>query len=286
MKKIVGILLFMAILASCSGVKSADEKKIFVTIEPLKGLVEELTCGDYSIEVLVPSGASPESYEPSSKQIASLSDAELIVEVGLIDFEHTLTHHINDRSRIINVSQGIKLIEGSCSHHHHSSADHHHGIDPHIWTSPKALKVVVRNISEALMKHYPDSTKYAEAAQGIISRLDSLDAYCAKRIAESNTEAMMIYHPAYTYLARDYNIEQISIEHEGKEPTPRQLTTLISAARKHNIRRIFFQPQYNPDKLRALANEIDAEITMCNPLNADIEAEILNIVDLMTRNDE
>ena len=247
--------------------------------------MSEVTCGDFEIEILVPEGASPESYEPTSQQIAKLSDAEFIFEIGLIDFEKNLTRHIDNSSRLVNLSEGIELIEGSCSHHHHGH-HHSHGVDPHIWTSPRALAHMVRNIESALRTTYPDSAKYFDATERITARLEALDKACAERIEASGTKAIMIYHPAYTYLARDYAIEQITIEQEGKEPTPRQLTTMIEKARTMGIKRIFHQPQYSPDKLRSIAEEISAEIVVCDPLSRDIEAEINKVVELITRSNE
>lgn len=285
MKKIFTILSLCLVIAGCSDSKKTDNKSIFVTIPPLQKLVSEVTCGDFVVDILVPEGASPESYEPTSQQIAKLSDAKLIFEIGLIDFEKSLTRHINDSSRLVNLSEGIDLIEGSCSHHHHGH-HHSHGIDPHIWTSPRALSTMVRNIESALRTTYPDSTKYSESAKRVIARLEALDKECGERIASSEIKAIMIYHPAYTYLARDYAIEQITIEQEGKEPTPRQLTTMIEKARTMGIKRIFHQPQYSPDKLSSIAEEIDAVIVECDPLGRDIEAEIRNIVELITRSNE
>ena len=285
MKKVIAILSLCLVIVGCSSTKRTDNKSIFVTIPPLQKLVSEVTCGDFEVEILVPEGASPESYEPTSQQIAKLSDAEFIFEIGLIDFEKNLTRHIDNSSRLVNLSEGIELIEGSCSHHHHGH-HHSHGVDPHIWTSPRALAHMVRNIESALRTTYPDSAKYFDATERITARLEALDKACAERIETSDTKAIMIYHPAYTYLARDYAIEQITIEQEGKEPTPRQLTTMIEKARTMGIKRIFHQPQYSPDKLRSIAEEIDAEIVVCDPLSRDIEAEINKVVELITRSNE
>ena len=285
MKKVIAILSLCLVIVGCSSTKRTDNKSIFVTIPPLQKLVSEVTCGDFEVEILVPEGASPESYEPTSQQIAKLSDAEFIFEIGLIDFEKNLTRHIYNSSRLVNLSEGIELIEGSCSHHHHGH-HHSHGVDPHIWTSPRALAHMVCNIESALRTTYPDSAKYFDATERITARLEALDKACAERIEASGTKAIMIYHPAYTYLARDYAIEQITIEQEGKEPTPRQLTTMIEKARTMGIKRIFHQPQYSPDKLRSIAEEIGAEIVVCDPLSRDIEAEINKVVELITRSNE
>lgn len=282
MKRFLQIATIALLSVACATQKSGDnEKTIFVTIAPLQHLAEELTCGDFSVELLVKQGASPETFEPTSSDIARLSDAELVFSTGLISFEHSLTHNIG--ARVINLSEGITTLGGTCSHHH---CNHSHGIDPHIWTSPRELRTMVENMHRALMSHYPDSTKYNDAAGRIIARLDSLDSYCQARLGDGTKRAIMIYHPAYTYLAHNYNIEQIAIENEGKEPTAKHLIELVERGRQMGIRTIFHQPQYSASKLRSIADELNAEIVVTDPLSFDIEAEIRRVVDLIAKDNE
>lgn len=274
------ILIIASLLAiSCRTMSQGDGKdRIYVTINPLRSIAEELTCGDFEVEVLVPRGASPETFEPSAQQIAALNDANLVFKVGLIDFEQSMMANINNKQRVIDLSQGIEPLKGCCSHGH---KHHTHGIDPHIWCAPRTLTTMVKNMHAALKERYTDSTKYDIAAEAILSRLSNLDKECAENIESSGVQSIMIYHPAYTYLARDYGIEQIAIEQEGKEPTPKQLRTLIDKARSQNIGIIFHQPQYNANKLSAIATESGAEIVVTDPLADDIVAEIERLIKLV-----
>ena len=274
------ILIIASLLAiSCRTMSQGDGKdRIYVTINPLRSIAEELTCGDFEVEVLVPRGASPETFEPSAQQIAALNNANLVFKVGLIDFEQSMMANINDKQRVIDLSQGIEPLKGCCSHGH---KHHTHGIDPHIWCAPRTLTTMVKNMHAAIKERYVDSTKYDLAAEAILSRLSNLDKECAENIESSGVQSIMIYHPAYTYLARDYGIEQIAIEQEGKEPTPKQLRTLIDKARSQNIGIIFHQPQYNANKLSAIATESGAEIVVTDPLADDIVAEIERLIKLV-----
>ena len=274
------ILIIASLLAiSCRTMSQGDGKdRIYVTINPLRSIAEELTCGDFEVEVLVPRGASPETFEPSAQQIAALNNANLVFKVGLIDFEQSMMANINNKQRVIDLSQGIEPLKGCCSHGH---KHHTHGIDPHIWCAPRTLTTMVKNMHTALKERYTDSTKYDIAAEAILSRLSNLDKECAENIESSGVQSIMIYHPAYTYLARDYGIEQIAIEQEGKEPTPKQLRTLIDKARSQNIGIIFHQPQYNANKLSAIATESGAEIVVTDPLADDIVAEIERLIKLV-----
>ena len=280
MQKIATFIICALLIVGCTTKSGSDKKTIFVTITPMQSIIEEITAGDFDIEVIVPKGASPETFEPTPKQVTSFSDAELIFSTGLIDFEQSLVQRIGGDAEVVNLSNGIELIAGSCSHGNHQ---HKHGVDPHIWTSPRALRTMVTNVHKAIMAHYPDSVKYTEATGRLLERIDALDTYCATRIKAEGVEAMMIYHPAYTYYARDYGIEQIAIEHDGKEPSLRQTTALIEKAKEHGVKAILRQPQYSEDKVRAIANDAGAEIITTDPLAEDILDEIERVTEIICR---
>lgn len=280
MQKIATFIICALSIVGCTTKSDSDKKTIFVTITPMQSIIEEITAGDFDIEVIVPKGASPETFEPTPKQVTSFSDAELIFSTGLIDFEQSLIERIGDDAEVVNLSNGIELIAGSCSHGNHK---HKHGVDPHIWTSPRALRTMVTNAHKAVMAHYPDSVKYTEATGRLLERINRLDNYCATRIKAEGVEAMMIYHPAYTYYARDYGIEQIAIEHDGKEPSLRQTTALIEKAKEHGVKAILRQPQYSEDKVRAIANDAGAEIITTDPLAEDILGEIERVTEIICR---
>ncbi len=283
-KKLATFIIFTTILCGCNSSPDGKSKKtIYVTITPLRAIVEEITGGDYNVEVLVPKGASPESFEPTAKNLMALNDAEQIFSIGLINFEQSLTSSLKDDSRLVNLSEGIELLAGSCSHCNHA---HAHGIDPHIWTSPRALKRMVENIGLAMHRLAPDSVKYRDNADQLILKLNRLDSLCSSRISDNNIGAIMIYHPAFTYYANDYSIEQISVEQDGKEPSPRQLTSLVEKARQYNISKMLIQPQYSKDKLRALATECSAEIVEVDPLSEDIITEIERVTNIICGGNE
>ena len=280
MQKIATFIICALLIVGCTTKSDSDKKTIFVTITPMQSIIEEITAGDFDIEVIVPKGASPETFEPTPKQVISFSDAEFIFSTGLIDFEKSLVQRISGDAEVVNLSNGIELIAGSCSHGNHK---HKHGVDPHIWTSPRALRTMVTNAHKAIMAHYPDSVKYTESTGRLLERIDALDTYCATRIKAEGVEAMMIYHPAYTYYARDYGIEQIAIEHDGKEPSLRQTTALIEKAKEHGVKAILRQPQYSEDKVRAIANDAGAEIITTDPLAEDILGEIERVTEIICR---
>ncbi len=102
-------------MSGCSSIKknAQDEKTIYVTIAPIKALVEDITCNDFEIKILVPQGASPETFEPTARQIADLESARLIFRTGLIDFEQGLTDKLNNSSTIVSLNEGIEPLAGA-----------------------------------------------------------------------------------------------------------------------------------------------------------------------------
>ena len=268
-------------LAACTTHKQQDDNTLYVSILPLQGLVESIVGEDFDVEVLVPAGASPETFEPTPRQFVGLSKAQLVFNVGLIDFEATLLGKMENQEKVIDLSRGIDLIEGSCSHNDHGH-NHAHGVDPHVWTSPKALQTMAANAYEAIHKAYPDSVKYQANYKRLLEELQALDARTAEKIAQSGIEYFIVYHPALTYYARDYGLRQVAIEADGKEPSAKQLTAIIRQAREDGVRRIFYQNQFPASTVEVIARDIDAEYVAIDPLGRDAIANIDTITDLIT----
>lgn len=280
-KKLVYIFI-IALLSACTPRQQADENTWYVSILPLRSLVGEIVGDDFKIEVLVPPGASPETFEPTPRQFIGLNQAEMIFNVGLIDFETTLLSKVEDRAKVVNLSRGIKLIAGSCSHSSHGHT-HAHGVDPHVWTSPRALQKMAENAYAAIHRAYPDSAKYTSNYKRLQEELQALDARTGEKIAQSGVEYFIIYHPALTYYARDYGIRQVAIEADGKEPSAKRLTQIIRQAREDGVRRILYQSQFPASTVEIIARDIDAEYVEVDPLREDAIANIDAITDLITQ---
>ncbi len=265
--------------------QSAERETIYVSILPLRGLVHEIVGDDLPIEVLVPAGASPETFEPTPRQFIALNQARMVMNVGLLDFETALLEKIEDRQKIVDLNRNIKLISGTCSHIKSSESEKHHhahGIDPHIWTSPKALLQMAANAYEAIRRTYPDSTKYETNYRKLKQKLVDLDSTVNRKIEASGVRMFVIYHPALTYYARDYGLRQVAIEEDGKEPSARHLARLIEVAREGNIRNIFFQSQFPASVVEVIANNIGAKAVQIDPLCENAIGNIETITDLIT----
>ncbi len=275
------ILSLLWLAASCAAQQKPDEATLYVSIPPLKEVVGGIVGDDFRTEVLVPPGASPETYEPTPRQFIGLNRAQLIFNVGLLDFETALLRKIDDRQKIVNLSRGIEPIAGSCAHGDHGG-HRTHGVDPHVWTSPRALQRMAANAYEAIHARYPDSAKYPKNYESLQRRLQELDERTAERIERSGTEYFIIYHPALTYYARDYGLRQEAIETDGKEPSARHLSGIIREARAKGIRKILYQSQFPASAVETVARDIGAEAVRIDPLREDVTANIDEITEQLT----
>ncbi len=282
---LIVLLTAFVLFSACKPREQAQKNTIYVSILPLRSLIYDLVGDDFPIEVLVPAGASPETFEPTPRQFATLNRAQLIFNVGLIDFETTLLGKLENQQRIIHLNEGIELIAGSCSHttatdghtHHHA-----HGIDPHIWMSPKALRRMAANAYAAIRKIYPDSVKYERNYRQLDARLSELDARTDRLIRESDVRLFIIYHPALTYYARDYGLQQVAIETDGKEPSARHLARLIQQAKEYKIHNLFYQSQFPASTVEVIAEDIGAETVRIDPLREDVISNIDEITRSIT----
>lgn len=261
-----------------------NSHEVMVAIEPLKYLVEIITDNGLDISVIVPAGEGPETYSPTPSQMAKIEDSELIFTTGLLNFERELIGHNNHTNNNIHtITSGIDLITSTehneSDHDHHA---HHHGTDPHVWFSFRELQTVVNNITDVFMAAYPDSIKYRENANRLIDHLKVCDVLAESAIAKSGTKAFAIYHPALSYYARDYGLEQVAVEDEGKEPNLARLKSSINHAKSLGINKVLYQREYPVSVVENFAADLGATPEMIDPLSSDIITELSRITTLIT----
>ncbi len=282
-KSVAVVVLSALILWSCTSTPKSDKDVIYTSIAPVKAIVEAIVGDDFRIEVLVPAGVSPETFDPTPRQYIALNEAQMIFSTGLIDFEGSILSRIDNKRSVINLSQGIDLIAGSCSHNHSHAGSHSHGVDPHIWTSPVELQQMAFNCFEAIDRVYADSLKYRANYEKLQQKLQELDNQVMGTLLASNTKSFVIHHPAYTYYARNYNIEQLSIEDEGKEPSARRIGQIIDRIKEERIHSILCQVSSPKSVVEVVAKDCGAEVVVVDPLAEDIVANILEFTQAITR---
>lgn len=260
--------LVLPFVSCVRGTVATEKLGVVVTIPPLADFAEQVGGDKLSVSIMVPPGANPHTYEPTPSQMVNVTKAQVYVKVGTaVEFELAWMDKIlnqNPELKVIDCSAGISLVDN----------------DPHIWNSPVGAKKMVTNISDGFVRIDPaNAGYYRNNAARYLQELDALDKYIREKLAGYTNRSFMIYHPAFGYLAADYNLKEVAIEQEGHEPTPRIIQDSIDLARKLNLKDVFVAEQFPTMQAEAIAREIGGQIVKLDSLPRDYIAGVRSVVD-------
>lgn len=257
------------------------QMSVMVSIAPQKYFVQQI-CKDFvEIQVMVPPGANPATYEPKPRQMAAIARTRIYFSIG-VPFEYIWLKKIaaaNPDMAVVPTDQGIQKLPMAAGHHHEGAKQLDHGtLDPHIWLSPPLVRSQARTILNAVQAADPDHrTVYESNFKAFMAQVANLDAELKRIFSGSTGQRFMVFHPSWGYFAQAYGLKQIPIEIEGKEPKPAQLRELIEHARQDGIQFIFVQPQFSARSARVIAGEIGAQVVIADPLAEDWTANLRTV---------
>lgn len=298
------------LLAGCSreeappppaGAARGEAPILLVSITPQEYLVRRLAGPAARVEILVPPGQSPETYEVTPRQMQALATARVFFRIG-VPAEDALLPRIQRNHpglKVVDTREGIALLDmekaasrasseaegqqaaadtehGAHDPDHGEEAEeepshhHHEGKDPHIWLDPVALQTQARLMARELKALDPARAAEIDAAlAALLAELESLDARLAARLRPFAGRPFYVFHPAYGYFAHRYGLRQRAIEREGKSPGARYVDALIEDMRREGVRVIFTQPQFSTRAAQAIAAATGAELGILDPLARD-----------------
>jgi zinc transport system substrate-binding protein len=290
MKNILLALFLAIILASCSSDQNKtggnDKPVVTVSILPQKTFVEKIAGDDFDVQVLVPQGASPESYTLLPSQLKQISRSEVWFRIGYIGFElswREKVEQINRNMLVVNLSEGLDLIVGEEIQH----GDHVHidGVDPHIWLSPTLVKQMTARMTEVLAGLNPEKgEEYRANYQNFVQEIEQVDAQIRTALKDYQGSSFITFHPSLSYYARDYGLVQYPLESGGKEPTAQHMAKMVEIARKENIDVIYIQSEFDREHARVFAEEIKGRVIEVWPLNPEWEKNLLELTRLFIKN--
>ncbi|MDA3868069.1 MAG: zinc ABC transporter substrate-binding protein [Salinivirgaceae bacterium] len=266
------VLVF--VLSACftpdKNMNASAKNAIYVSIPPQKYLVEQIAGETFAVHALLPPGASPAIYEPTPAQLRQLSGAKAYIRIGYIGFELAWMDRIastNKKMIIFDQSKNVNLIEANHQHNEEGHHTHDGNVDPHIWMSPSEMNVQASNIYNSLCQLMPDSTQYFKNNyQELLATIADTDKKIMSNFNDIKNRSFMIYHPAMSYFARDYQLKQIPLEYEGKEPSGKYMAKLIETSKEEGIKTIFIQKEFPVERAGTLANELNANVEVIDPL--------------------
>ncbi len=273
------LLMFLMIVGMSSNV-AAEPLRVMVSIQPQVYFVKQLGGELVNVTCLLPAGAFHGMYEPTAAQMKDLSQAALYVRSML---EHELAwwdkiQALNPRMIVVDATQGVELIEGHAHHHGEAEAEteaHHegeeeHGKDLHIWLSLRNATIQAENIYQGLIAADPaNRDAYTANRDALMQKIEALDREIRAKLANLKTRTFMVFHPAWGYFAKDYNLEQIPIEVEGKEPSAAEMAQFITLAQDEQVKVIFVQPQTSRRTADIIAQQVGATVELLDPMAED-----------------
>lgn len=237
--------------------------QILVSLAPYQHLVKKIVGDSYCIQTVVPIGADPHTYEPNAKQATQIANASIWFRIGE-PFEKKLLTAIKQKNpslEDIDLREQIPLLHNhSCCHHHHDDSDRH------FWLSPKITILQIPIMTKALIQKFPQHQEiFQNNAKNLIQEFQDLDAELTALLAPVQHRSFLVSHPAFAYFCHDYSFHQLSIEYEGKEPTPRHLQETIENASSENVKLALAQPQHPTKGLLLVADKLHLPVHTIDP---------------------
>jgi len=293
--KILTLIMLIATLsaAGCidNGEVASGEDRIIVAVSilPQQEFVEKIAGDNVDTILMIPPGASPATHELSPGQLRELTKARAYFIVGSeLPFEQVWLKKIegiNEDMLIVDCSKGIDIIDTETDEHGgeentrledsdeniQKDGDHaHEGSDPHVWTSPINAKIMVENTYLGLIEIDPENKDiYLKNKESYLKELDEADSMIREKLMEGEERSFMTYHPSWGYFAAEYGLDMITIENEGKEPSPQDMQRVIDKAKEKNIKTIFVQAQFSKQSAETIASAIDGKVVVVDPLAKD-----------------
>ncbi len=274
------VFLFAAISImawSCSSGKKA-KPNIMVSILPQKFIVQQIVGDRYDVNVLVPAGFSPESYDPTPKDLMVLSNTDIYFSIGDFGFEVPWMPRLNEANPTMQCFRMSAAI--TCLEH-----DMNHEVDPHVWTTPDNMKLMARVVFKAMAVYDPENISFYQAnLDDFCKRMDQLHLRIRQQVSIAPSRAFVIYHPALTYFSALYNLKQLSVEQGHKEPSAANMADLMEAIKSSGAKVMLIQQEVDSRLAETIAQECGLRVVRINPLSEDIENELMRIVLAITRN--
>ena len=244
---------------------------IVTTFYPIHEITKQITQNTANVKILIPSGTEPHSFEPTPKQIIELSNSDIFITMG--GMFHKIEEKITQSNTKIKIIQSTKTIEQKEPEHTEHSQENHNQenieFDPHIWLSIQNMKKMTNQISEELIKTYPQNKElYKTNTQNYLQKLEQLENKYKTQLNSCKKHTILVNHKAFSYLAHEYNFTQLSISgfNPESEPSPKTLKKVIDTAKQNNLKYIFSEGQMDPKVSKTLATEIGGQILELNPI--------------------
>lgn len=283
LRSIILLILSVSLVSCRTGMENSVKPVITVSILPQQFFIEHIAGDLVDVNVMIPPGANPATYEPTVGQLSKLDRSEVYMRIGYVEFELAWMDKfksVNPEMSIVDLTTGIVPIFETHEEVAGYQGHQQQHVDPHIWMSLVNAKIIARNVYDALAFQFPDKKVLLSLnLDKLLAEIDSLHLRVTEMLLPYQLKGFMIYHPALTYFARDYHLIQFPLEIEGKTPSPAYVRQMADLGRENQISAIFIQRQFDMHNAEVLAGEIGAEIIQIDPLDPDWLSQIGTIAE-------
>lgn len=293
-----------------------DQLTVYASTFALKSMAEEIGGDRVNVEMVIPPGADPHTYEPTSKQMTQIAEADLFLTIG-----HDLEPYVESMEKslegqnvaFVKTAEDVALLDASDtvhvheedghsedehaheedSHsedeHAHEEDGHDHGqYDPHVWLDPMNAVSMAEAVEAAFSEEAPDyKDEFADRLSTFKDEANTLDAELKAAVENGSKSELLVTHAAYGYLAERYGFEQLPIAGltPSEEPSQQALKRIIEEARLHDLNYIAFEDTVTPKVAEVVKEEIGAEsVTIYNLESVTKEQMDKSYFDLMREN--
>ncbi|NWF97859.1 MAG: zinc ABC transporter substrate-binding protein [Nitrospirae bacterium] len=283
MKKFLTIFLLLISICFNPSNSHAEKIKVIASIHPLGDFVKQVAGDSVDVRVLLPAGASPHTFEPTSKAVKDVSEARVFIKIGAgLEFwaEKMIKSSGNKKLIVIDCSEGLPLIKLQEKHNHHISE-----YDPHIWLDPLNVLKIIDKISKTLSSVDPlNAALYKKNAESYKESIIKLDNEISKRVNNFKIKEYVTFHPAWNYFSKRYGLKVAGVieESPGKEPGPKHISKIIKEIKRIGSKVVFVEPQFNPKIASVIAKDANAQIVYLDPIGGQKGKE--TYIDMMKYN--
>ncbi len=267
---LVLVLLFTILLSSFGkDFEDQNKKSIVVTFYVLEEFSKEVVGEKISVTNLTHAGIEPHDYEPSPQDIINIQNADLFIASGGGLDLWSGEFSVSSKGEYILMSD---LIKASA----HSQAEQSWTEDPHFWMDPQISAKIVQIIADKVSTIDPENESYYQSnAKEYIASLNDLDNDFATGLEKCLQKKIVVSHNAFSYLARSYGVEIVSIAgvSSEEEPSAKTLAGTIDFVKNENIQYIFTGSSSESGLASTIAKETGADILELNNLETSPDGE-------------
>lgn len=266
MVRVLSLVLLVPMLQGCTSAKDPwdaakpGQRRVLATFPPLYSMTQAIAGEDAYVLSLL-SNVGPHDAKDNPSDMFKLRRAELVVMNGLgLDdrfMDLLIRGSMNKTLRVLKAGDAVPEQDRQDAPKHE---DHSHGkYDPHVWLGPPQAIVMVRAIAEQLGQLDPaHKSGYDRRADALVAELEKLHQHGLALLEGKKNRCLVTTHESLCYFARAFNLDlKGSLQTQpGVDPDPARLAQLAEMCKKHDVRVIAIEPQYDAKLARTLQKHL------------------------------